>query len=286
MIDDLSRTLQAVFDDAGIAAGFPELFNALISFDPPTDKFAPSQTTVNLFLYDVRENMELRTSEPIVVRKNGQTSIQRPPLRVACSYLVTAWPVTATDAPLLEQRLLSQVLMLLARYPTVPGAFLKGSLVGQEPPLPLVTAHAEGLKNPSEFWTALGNKLRPSIIVTVTIGLQPFAAETAATVITSDLRVGERTAADAFKLKTATVVEGFSVGGRVVNNTNAPVADAKVSLVGTAYAAQTDAEGLYTLGPVAAGSYTLRAQAPGKPPEDTPIDVPATAGTNYNLKLS
>ncbi|HEX8070848.1 MAG TPA: Pvc16 family protein [Pyrinomonadaceae bacterium] len=286
MIDDLSRTLQAVFDDAGIAAAFPELFNALISFEPPTDKFAPTQTTVNLFLYDIRENTELRTSQPVVVRRNGQTAIQRPPLRIACSYLVTAWPVTATDAPLLEQRLLSQVLMLLARHPTVPDALLQGSLAGQEPPLPMISAHADGLKNPAEFWSALGNKLRPSLTVVVTIGMQPFAAETAPAVVTSELRLGARAAPDAFKLKAGTVAEGFVIGGRVADNADAAIAAAQVALVGTAHAARTDADGHYALGPLSAGAYTLRVTAPGRAPKDVSINVPAAAGTDYNVKLS
>ena len=44
-----------------------------------------------------------------------------------------------------------------------PIAFLKGKLVGQEPPLPMMSAtHADEMKNPAEFWAAIGNRMRRS----------------------------------------------------------------------------------------------------------------------------
>src|SRR5215207_3840324 len=97
MIRDLSLTLQAILDDPALAASFPELAGAQVVFDRPSDTFNPSQTTIDLFLYDVRENMELRSNEPRLERLNGQTRIHPPPLRVMCSYLVTAWPVGGTE---------------------------------------------------------------------------------------------------------------------------------------------------------------------------------------------
>ena len=168
MIRDLSLTLRAILDQPGLPA---ELAAAQIVFDRPTEPFAPSPTAVDLFLYDIRENVDLRSNEPIVERLNGQARIHRPPLRVACSYLVTAWPISDEEPALQEHRLLSQVLALLSRYPTIPENFLQGRLVGQEPPLPMMTAQANGLQNPAEFWTAVGNKLRASLTVTVTIAM-------------------------------------------------------------------------------------------------------------------
>jgi hypothetical protein len=43
---------------------------ALIAFDRANDGFKPAQTTVDLFLFDVRENVELRRNEP---RNEGST---------------------------------------------------------------------------------------------------------------------------------------------------------------------------------------------------------------------
>ena len=70
---------------------------------------------------------------------------------MACSYLVTAWPVGGTDLTLQEQRLLTQVLQVVLQYPRIPSAYLKGKLIGQQPELPLRATPADEMKNPSEF---------------------------------------------------------------------------------------------------------------------------------------
>ncbi len=284
MINELSETLRALLDDPALAAAFPELAAAQVVFDRPAEQLNPSQTTIDLFLYDVREDMELRSNEPVIERVNGRAVIKRPPLRVACSYLLTAWAVGGGELPLQEQKILSQALMVLARYPTIPPPFLKGSLAGQEPPLPMMASRADGLKNPSEFWTAVGNKLRPSVTVVVTISLDPFAPETAPLVITSDVRVGERTAPGETKLKAQTAQDLFRVSGLVTGTGGEPVAGVEVTLKGTGLRATTDAEGVYSIGPLAAGSYTVRAKA-GQTVKEVNIVVPAASGKNYNVQF-
>src|ERR1700752_3644747 len=106
MIDDLSRTLKAILSRAPAP-----LSNAQVVFSRPTDAFTPPQTAIDLFLYDIRENVDLRNNEPVITRnRNGQVVTHRQPIRLACSYVVTAWPVgkSGDDAILLEQKLLGQ----------------------------------------------------------------------------------------------------------------------------------------------------------------------------------
>ena len=110
-----------------------------ILFERPISQFEPERTTVDVFLYDIRENMELRSTEALIGREKGKAKIHPPPLRVACSYIVTAWPVGGTEHALQEHRLLSHVLQLLSHYPTLPTEFLRGSLKDQTPPLPMIT---------------------------------------------------------------------------------------------------------------------------------------------------
>jgi hypothetical protein len=284
MIRDLSLTLRAILDDPSLAASFPELAAAQVVFDRPVESFSPSQTTIDLFLFDVRENMELRSNEPLLERLNGQVRIHPPPLRVQCSYLVTAWPVGGTELSLQEHRLLSQVLQVLSRHPKIPASFLQGRLVGQQPPLPMMTSQADGLKEPAEFWTAIGNKLRPSITVTVTIGLELEAPITAPAVITEHIRLGERTAPDEEALKPATIETFFRIGGRVTNAASQPVANASVSLVGTGFSTLTGDDGHFLLGMLPGGTYTLRVQS-GATTKNVPITIPATVGNNYNVQL-
>jgi len=286
MIRDLSLTLQAILDDPALAAPFPELAAAQIVFDRPVVSFTPAQTTIDLFLYDIRENMELRSNEPKYERLDGQTRIHRAPMRVACSYLVTAWPAGGADLELQEHRLLGQVLQALSRYPKIPASFLKGKLVGQEPPLPMMTAQTDGLREPAEFWTAIGNKLRPAITVTATIGMEVFPPEDPPpfTVTTAVTRLGKRAGPDEEENLLPTQLTSFWIGGRVTDVGNAPVADALVTLVGTGLAARTGADGNYTLGSILAGPYTLRVQS-GVTTKDVNITIPALAGSNYNVQL-
>src|SRR2546425_5463537 len=91
MFQDLDSTLEAILNDPAMKTSLLDLFNAVETFVTPEKTFAPGQATVNLFLYEVKENHELRNPEPITERV-GTTFIQRPPpLRVDCCYLVTTW---------------------------------------------------------------------------------------------------------------------------------------------------------------------------------------------------
>ena len=78
MIRDLSLTLRSLLDDPALASSFPELAAAQVVFYRPDEQFSPAQTTVDLFLYDIRENLELRSSEPRLERHNAEAiSIRR-----------------------------------------------------------------------------------------------------------------------------------------------------------------------------------------------------------------
>lgn len=283
MIRDLSSTLQAVLSDPSLATPFPELSKAVIVFDRPDDGFKPTQTTVDLFLFDVRENMELRSTEPMIQRQNGTAMIRQAPMRIACTYLVTAWPVGGSDLVLQEQRLLSQALQVFSMYPKIPASFLKGKLVGQAPQLPMMATQPDELKNPAEFWTAIGNKMRASVTVTVTISVDVFAPVSAPIVKTELVRLGERTAPDAQTLIPATMMEFYRIGGKVTSGGN-PVSGATVGVVGEGLSARTDTDGEYVLGAMTAGPYTLNVQA-NATSKQVNITVPAAAGSNYDVQL-
>jgi len=176
-----------------------------------------------------------------------------------------------------EHRLLSQALQVLSRHPTIPSIYLQGSLIGQEPPLPLMAARADGLPNPAEFWTSLGSRLRASFTVTVTIAMDVFAPEIAPMVITQEVELQQMGLP-------ATQEEFFRIGGRVTDAGNQPIANVTVTLAEPGLATITDADGRYTLGRITAGTYTLRVQS-GATIQQVSITVPATTGSNYNVQL-
>ncbi|NET77567.1 Pvc16 family protein [Okeania sp. SIO1F9] len=288
MIRDLSQVLRRILEDSRLSSRFPELAEAQISFERPSETFSPGQTTVNLFLYDIREHLELRSNEPSIEMRGGQAIIHNPPKRIACSYLVTAWPVGGEELPLQEHRLLSQVLQVFSAYPTIPEIpFLENTrLAGQEPPLPLVTAQVDGVQSVAELWTALGNQLRPSITVTVTVSMKElFEPEATPIVITQDLQLGQLISPFSEQLIPATAQRFFRIGGQVTDTENQPVVGATVILVERNLTAATDGNGQYSIGAIPAGAYTLRVQL-GSLLQEVNITVPVeNTESNYNVEL-
>jgi hypothetical protein len=165
---------------AGAATG-SSLSGAQVSFDLPDEAWRTAMTalTVNCYLYDVRENLDMRTYESIMSRSadGRQATRAAPPIRIDCSYCITAWSIASTDAVLDEHDLLSQVLVVLLRNQTIGSALLQGALIGQIPPYPTVIASQDGIvKHHPQFWTALDQKLKPSLNYVVTLALPLDAA--------------------------------------------------------------------------------------------------------------
>jgi hypothetical protein len=283
VIRDLSLTLRALLTQPELPA---ELAAARIAFDRPGENFTPGQTTVDLFLYDIRENLERRNAEPLIQRVKGQAKRHPPLMRVDCTYLVTAWPVGGAEIALQEHRLLAQALQVLARSPTIAPCCLQDSLKGQEPPLPLIMSRTDVLKEPAEFWSAIGGRLRPSLSVTVTIGLEIFAEKELSLVISEAIRIGQRTGGEQ-RLPPASE-DRFRIGGRVLAEDGSAVAGAAVSLLEAGLSTTTGADGRYVIGPVAPGRHTLRAQS-GELTGTVAVTIPlprATPPATYDVQLT
>jgi hypothetical protein len=172
MIDDLDRTLEALLTRE-LPPGLVE--QVTVTFATPNDQFPPASVAlpaVDLFLYDVRENRELRRVEPRVERQNGVVVQTPPPVRIDCSYLVTAWVADGSSSALDEHRLLGEVMRVLLRHPTLPEAILQGTLAQQEISPPTSSLQQGHLQNLAEFWQALGGKPRAALNYTVTLALQ------------------------------------------------------------------------------------------------------------------
>src|SRR5258708_14214209 len=97
MIRDLSETLQALLSQPGLP---PELGAAQIVFDAPRDPFSVPQTSIDVFLFDIRENVNLRFTEYENRPVGPHVTQARPPFRVTGSYLITDRPVGVPDLTL------------------------------------------------------------------------------------------------------------------------------------------------------------------------------------------
>ncbi len=276
MIHEVTESLEALLKQPGLP---PPLHDAAIRFDRPTDPYSLDQTTVNLFLYEVRENLDLRSNEPAVRRVNGQSLVEPPPYRASCTYLVTAWPVGGTDLPKQEHQLLSQVLRLFAGTPTIPAAFLTPNLQLQEPPLPMVLVQPDGVRNPAEFWAAIGNRIRPSLLLSVTVSLQVFATAQFPSVITSEMRLKKVAGAAALD------APFFRIAGTVTDAASHPVPNAGVRIVERGRSTLTDNQGRFSLSAIPAGALTLRVTT-GAVTQDRTITVPTPLLSNYDVQLT
>ena len=143
-----------------------------ISFDTPDREWSSrlSRPTVNCFLFDLRENHDLRQTGWDVTRENGSYVRKKEPIRIDATYQVSVWAQAAED----EHQLLWHVLATLARHPVIPEDTWEG--VVREQPLAIQTKVAQptdGQRNMAELWQAIDNRVKPTITYTLTVALDP-----------------------------------------------------------------------------------------------------------------
>jgi len=172
MLHDLDRTLEVLLKQE---LPRPLVEQVTISFATPDSEFPPPSVTlpaVDLFLYDLRENWELRSNDWAIERTPVSALKHAPPVRVDCSYLVTAWASkSAPDPAQDEHRLLGEVIKVLVRHRRLPAEVLQGSLQDQDPPVRAKVLQAAALQSLGEFWQALGGKPKAAAHYSVTISV-------------------------------------------------------------------------------------------------------------------
>jgi Pvc16 N-terminal domain/Carboxypeptidase regulatory-like domain len=275
VFDDLDSTLTQLLNDAP-AVELPQLRNADVSFQTPDSSFAPAQDTVDLFLYEVKENRELRDPTPIVDRVDGTFFRRPPPVRVDCSYITTTWATGAPGATRVaaEHQLLGQALTWLSRFPTIPAQYLQGAFSSPQLiyPLPTMVAQLDPNQHAGDFWTAMGIPPRPAFYLTVTTEL-PLTLPIEGPLVTTEHVVY------------VPDMEWFNFGGLISDAAGAPVAGAVVRLEPIGISETTDADGRFVFVKVAGGAnYMLRARAPGQTDVARAIQVPEPNG-NYELQF-
>ncbi|WP_118985967.1 DUF4255 domain-containing protein [Photorhabdus sp. CRCIA-P01] len=143
------------------------LNNIDIRFDLPEIYSIPSKPTISVFLYDVHEDLQLRSAEP--KRYNPVTNLLLPGwVNINYNYLITYWhsnkpsvdgcsPDSQPDNQ--EARIMTSVLNALInnrQLPKIPGAYTR------------VIPPQENLNSLGNFWQALGNRPRLSLLYSIT----------------------------------------------------------------------------------------------------------------------
>jgi hypothetical protein len=167
MIHDVDESLRALVKRDALNGSGVE-----VAFDAPTKDWVARRNApvVNLYLYDIREDLSRRDTAWIDVRGEDGRVIERrlPPRRFRLSYLATAW----TQRPEDEHRLLSSMLSGFLQHEFFPAELLQGALEGEETPVLLTVALPPADERKiADTWSALGGELKPSLDVVVTAPL-------------------------------------------------------------------------------------------------------------------
>lgn len=286
MFQDLDITLANILNEPAAPPAFADLIGAEVSFVTPDRNFAPTGATVNLFLYEVKENRELRDPVPITEIVGGTYRRRMPPVRIDCYYMVTTWS-TGTGAAKIanEHRLLGLALAWLSRFSDIPANYLAGSLAGQPFPPPTLVAQMTDSKSTGEFWTALGIAPRPTFSLVATIALQlGDGMVEGPPVISRKIRIQDLPE-EAILARQMSALQAsdsiYAIGGTVTDAAGQVVADVEVTLVETGWVTRTDAYGRYRFNGLAAGSYHVTAGAAAP----RPIDVPNAAANTYDVRI-
>jgi hypothetical protein len=164
MIHDVDEALRKLVLEYAVNGSGAE-----VSFEAPTKDWAARRNTptVNVYLYDVREDLERRQVEWEEIRDDSGrvTARKPPPRRYKLSYLVTCW----TQRPEDEHRLLSSLLATFLRYETVPRDALGGVLadISQQTLISIALPPPKD-RSLADVWSALGGELKPSLDLVVT----------------------------------------------------------------------------------------------------------------------
>ena len=269
MIDDLDEGLRDL-----LIRELPVTNSEIdIAFEQPKREWSArlSRPTVNLYLYDIRENAKLRREQvPYEVGRNGNTvTQQRQPFRVDLHYLITTWAMAPED----EHRLLARTLMALMRFPEFPADLLPEGLLDQPIPIPLRVGQSDTLDKPSDLWSVLDNQQRPGIVLIATLSFTAYPSVVKPLTRTAEYRSGRT---DAPNTERGTL----SVRGAVLSSK--PLVNLRVKLVERGSEVDITPSGEFGIRNLQPGEYTLEVTADGRPTSKHKIVVPAA---NYDIKL-
>ena len=266
MIDDLDETIKQLLIKEG-----PLEPSIDVSFNIPDREWSASisNPTINLYLYDIRENHNLRSTE-WTVEKNGNSATRRKNAnRINLSYLVTVWTDNVAD----QHRLLWRVLITLFRYPTLPQELLTGKLAEQNYTIVTSAAQPDGLlNNQPGFWTALDNNIKPFINYVVTLPMDLSIAFTSSVARTTVLGV-KPPHGDSEQL--------IQISG-IVHVAGEPTQGATVLAKEAGMTATTDIGGKYIFSRIPPGRHTFQVFVGGKKLKESKVTVP---GQDYNLEV-
>jgi hypothetical protein len=259
-----------------------------IQFNQPKREWSSrlSKPTINLFFFDLRENLRLRGAEQYrtIPHEDGTSEIKRNPVRMDLRYLMTAWVKEPED----EHLLLASALTGLLRNPFLPEDLLTKQLKNQPMPIPLDVATFPPETGPidkfTEIWGVLDNEMRPGVLVTVTISIDPYRpmvfkqVRSRETRFVQDSGIGKPEAPASTRMPSKTY---RTVGGSIKSEKYAP-SSLSLMLVETQAPVEINENGGYALQKIVDGEYHLDILFNQKVLKRQKITVPSK---NYDIQI-
>lgn len=251
-----------------------------INFEQPKRDWSArlSKPTINLFLFDVRENLRLRGAEQYTTirRADGTSEVRRNLVRMDLRYLMTAWVKEAED----EHLLLSSALISMLRFPFLPQDLLPDSFKEQPAPISIEVATFPPENGPidkfTEIWGVLDNEMRPGVQVTVTVAVDPYRPMVFKQVRTREVRYVQQSeiAPDTSNGNQAVSKTYWTLGGTIQSKKYA-LSTISAVLVEKQLKVELDEDGRFTLPSLNEGEYHLDILVNNKVLKRQPILVPS-----------
>jgi len=178
MVDELDGSIARVLDRELPKSVYPGPIS--ITFAAPGPQFPPDSLTlpaIDFFLYDLRQNLGLRSNVPVIERTDSGSVRRAPaPIVMDASYLVTVWTAEQNVAAVAdEHRIFTAVLQVLMAHPTLSPDDLGEPMKKLSPPT--CTVGSGILQNPSQTWPALAGRQKLSTTYTVTFTMPVLQGE-------------------------------------------------------------------------------------------------------------
>jgi hypothetical protein len=247
-----------------------------IAFDAPASDWSAKLTapTVNLFLYDLRENVAESEATPRNVRVNGAQMAAPPPMRLEVTYSVTAWTQAVQD----EHRLLSQVLTILFSHTSLPADLMAGRLASASRLRAIETEVGRPKEEKADFWTSIGGRYKASLDYAVRLEVESGLMFTRGPEVrTQTVRLQQSDA------PRRTMEELQRFGGVVRDDEGDPVMDAWIAIPELGRMTSSDKDGRFVFDGVRAGEHRVVARTAAGEEASAVAKVP---GKGADLELS
>lgn len=273
MIDDIDEALQQL-----LVRDLPIKSNEVdIAFNQPRREWSArvSRPTLNLYLYDIRENARLRQHTPIfeVERtEDGKLISQRPrSIRIDLMYMVTAWATDPGD----EHRLLSRSLMTFLRHRALPADLVPEAFAEPGTLVPVDVAQRDMLEKPSDLWGVMDNEMRPAYGLRLTVAFNPHTPTITPAVRSAQIGLGQSERPINESMSATNGIARTRIGGQVRSKNGQPIAGVRLTLVERGREIEVREDGVFVISNLPDGKYTLEIAVPGRQPIRKKIVVPA-----------